>query len=649
MKRVPFFILLAVLFTAAPFWACPARAQGKLPDDLLLPADGRRMQGMFRLSDEKGGTWGIHLQCGFIQESTGNVYGSGMYLHLQGNNFYAQSNQGLLNKAGNEVQIGPWNQMDLVVYRRIKIFKKEGLARWLEIIHNPGAAKRVSVLLRTHMNYGIQSLTTSSGKGSFTDKDFAFVTTCPNPTAAATLHVVCGPMSKLRPRVLQQGNRYDVTYDLSLPAGGTVVLAGFEAQRPSAAKLQPMMKKFRPRRYLRDLPMAVRRLIANVRASGGPDDMELDREEHADRVILRDGQEFLGTIAKQPAFRVATARGELTLPAERVVGMIAWGAEPGRLRTLLTDGQIVTGTLGEQTIPIDIATVGRQVIPLRDVRAWSYRISKRRPDETPFDGPYLRLRTGDRLAFAADSVPFRLQTRNGVVDLDPAAMLSIQLDNAKHNLHRAVFRNGSELSGLLLPEAVEPKLQLGGKQTIPRDLLTCVEYAQEEDADSQDLPKLVLADGDVLRGQFDQAKLTLKGKYGQMTLQPGNIRTLQPIPDRTSWFRATLWNGSTVQGLLETPRLRFRVQPGPAVEISPARIASFDQPNVLPPTNVIHNVAELVVQLGSESYKDRKAAQEKLIQMGPGIVPILKKHLDDKDPEIRQRVRDILDELTAVG
>ena len=73
MKRVPFFILLAVLFTAAPFWACPARAQGKLPDDLLLPADGRRMQGMFRLSDEKGGTWGIHLQCGFIQESTGNM------------------------------------------------------------------------------------------------------------------------------------------------------------------------------------------------------------------------------------------------------------------------------------------------------------------------------------------------------------------------------------------------------------------------------------------------------------------------------------------------------------------------------------------------------------------------------------------------
>jgi hypothetical protein len=35
--------------------------------------------------------------------------------------------------------------------------------------------------------------------------------------------------------------------------------------------------------------------------------------------------------------------------------------------------------------------------------------------------------------------------------------------------------------------------------------------------------------------------------------------------------------------------------------------------------------------------------------MGPGIVPILKKHLDNKDPEVRQRIRDILDQLTAVG
>lgn len=651
MKRTDFFApVLTVLLTLSAVLAnTPATwAQAKLPKDVLLPA-GKNMQGMFTVNDSKGGIWGINLNHGFIQQSTNNVYSNGLYLYVQGNNFYVPNNRGTLNKAGDEVQVGPWNHQGIVVYRRIRVFKKDGVARWLDIYHNPGPKKRINIRLRTHMNYGIGSLRTSSGKGTFTDKDFAFITTGAHGNAPATLHVVCGPKSKLRPRVQQRrgNNRYEVHYDLDLPAGGTAILVSFEAQDRSVANLRKMMKGFKPRKYLRDLPSKVRKRIANARPGGGLDDLELDREDHADRVVLQDGQELLGTI-ETTSFRLATRFGEITLPAERVVGMVAWGTDPGRLRALLTDGQIITGTLGDQTLRLTIPAVGVQTIPFADIRNWSYRLSKQRPDELRFRGPYLHLRTGDRLSFAPESVRFQLQTRDGVVDLDGPALQEIRLDNPKHGLHRAVFRNESELAGLLLPKAIEPKLQLGQKQTIPRNLLLAVEYATETD-ENQPLSQLVLANGDVLRGQLDEKTLTLKGKYGMMTLQPNNIRTLRSIPNRTGWMEVKLWNGSTVQGRLEAKTLRFQLLPGPTVNVATARITSFDQPTALPPANIIRDVTDLVVQLGAESYKDRKDAQDKLLKIGPAVVPILKKHLKNKDPEIRQRIKDILEQLGAVG
>ncbi|MBN1554019.1 MAG: hypothetical protein JXA11_04685 [Phycisphaerae bacterium] len=663
MKRVYRFAWLTILLTILPPGFVSAQMKlmhipaadpaaggesGTFPKGLLL-SGGKTMHGTFQCNDTQGGMWGIYLNQGFIQQSTNNVYANGLYLHVQGNNFYTRNNQGLVSASGDEVQIGPWDHQQLRVYRRVKIFKKEGIARFMDVYHNTGPAKRVDIRMQTYLNYGISSLLTNDGKNSFSEKSFAFVTTTNNnPQIPGTLHVVCGPRSKLRPSVTQQGNRFDVNYNFTIPAGGTMVLVDFEAQRVSGDKLMSLMKNFKPQKFLKDLPVRVRRLIANVGAVGGPEDMDLDRHESLDRVVLRDGQEYLGTVSL-PKFRMTTARGDLELPSERVVGMVAWGAAEGQMRALLTDGQIVTGDVGEQTLPVEIPTVGKQVIPLADIQAWSYRVSKERPDELTDQGPYLRLRTGDRLRFQPESVSLALQTRDGVVTLAPADLQDVLLDNPEHNLHRVRFRNGSELSGLLLPESIEPELNLGAKQTLPRELLERFEYAAEEIPDAEKLPTLTLADGDVLRGRFDGKEILLKGKYGQMTLQSDNIRELTSIPERTGWFRATLWNGSIVQGRLETPRLTFRLQPGPAVELTTARIASFDQPNVLPPQEIIQGVAELVVQLGAESYQDRKTAQEKLIQMGPGIAPILKKHLNHKDPEIRQRIRDILDQITAVG
>jgi hypothetical protein len=60
---------------------------------------------------------------------------------------------------------------------------------------------------------------------------------------------------------------------------------------------------------------------------------------------------------------------------------------------------------------------------------------------------------------------------------------------------------------------------------------------------------------------------------------------------------------------------------------------------------VQEKVYKLIAQLGSETYSDRKDAQEQLQRMGPTIVPILKKHAKSKDPEIRQRIEQLLGTL----
>jgi hypothetical protein len=59
------------------------------------------------------------------------------------------------------------------------------------------------------------------------------------------------------------------------------------------------------------------------------------------------------------------------------------------------------------------------------------------------------------------------------------------------------------------------------------------------------------------------------------------------------------------------------------------------------------NVDALLKQLGDESFRKRKAAQEKLIQAGPAILPKVRPLTKHSDPEVAARARDIIDSLTA--
>lgn len=77
--------------------------------------------------------------------------------------------------------------------------------------------------------------------------------------------------------------------------------------------------------------------------------------------------------------------------------------------------------------------------------------------------------------------------------------------------------------------------------------------------------------------------------------------------------------------------------------VSPAHVAAITRPYALPGPETLEKVLKLIAQLGAESYADREAATKALAEMGKSIVPLLKKHLTSPDPEVRQRIGQILE------
>ncbi|HUU84999.1 MAG TPA: hypothetical protein VM243_15980, partial [Phycisphaerae bacterium] len=70
--------------------------------------------------------------------------------------------------------------------------------------------------------------------------------------------------------------------------------------------------------------------------------------------------------------------------------------------------------------------------------------------------------------------------------------------------------------------------------------------------------------------------------------------------------------------------------PAAAATSQPASAVSLD-PDEL-------ELARLIDQMGSTRYADRQAAFQKLDELGPTVVPLLKPYLNHPSPEVRMRL-----------
>ena len=597
--------------------------------------------GYYILQDGGGYRWDFQYY-GNIYSGTNYAYSGGMYCQINGSNFQAPGQSGWTNKAGDEIEMGPISRNGLTISRRVKVYKDHPMARWLDIFENPGSAPvTVQIAIYTCTNYTISQTVTSSGGAAFGEKDIGFRVQTQGGNSPPTLHVVTSKRSKIRPTVQIQSNQIYVRYSLTVPPRKTAILCHFESQNRDAAAHDKLMKKFPSYQLLRDLPGSVRAMIVNMKAGGGIGGVDLDRSETSDSVLLKGGDPIFGVI-KNTTFKIQTLLGELDLPADRIVGMA--GGRSRNVRFVLLDGQVVSGRLAAPVLQLDLDGGGLLRIPFDKIAQWSYRVTDSKPNDEKFGGAYIVLRTGDRLRFDPKALEIKLLTRHGLVALEAQRLLELTMDNPGNAVHRAVFLNGSRLGGFLEPEMLKLKLNLGKTVTVSRDMVAQMRFAENEQPDST-LTRVVLTNGDELFGALTAGKFKLTTDYGQIEIDPSRVKTMKFRPEDLGRTIVGMWKGSILKGRLGQSQLGFAISPKTVLNIYAGQFVSIECPLPMPPKAARDEVEKLVAQLGAESYEDRQDASKKLVKMGKNILPILKDHLKTGDPEVRQRIEDVMEQL----
>jgi len=624
--------------------ANPTGTTGPLPGPAALHIKRARaiaLRSYHIMTDGGGYRWDFKYYGG-VYRGTNNAYAGAMYCQINGSNFRAPDYAGWVNKTGDEIEMGPYVRNGLQVCRRVKVYKKMPLARWLDSFHNPSTSPiTVSIRMYSSMTYPISKTLTNTGRSAFGEKDFAFITQTSNAGVPSVLHVVTSKGAKLRPNVTAQSNQVYFNYSLTVPPKKTVVLCHFESQNRSVTEHQKLMRNFPTYRLLSDLPGAVRKLIVNMRALGGYAGVDLERMETTDSVIIDGGGPLYGKIVNT-SFKLQTIMGSIEVPAQRVVGMAARMTSGARLA--LIDGQVISSATPVETLDLELPTGGTLKIPFSRIRQWSYRLSAQRPDAVGFAGPYVRLRTGDHLLIDPASANLSIRTKHGTVKLDHKAMLRVAMDNPGNAVHQAFFLNGSHLAGFIEPDTLALKLTFDRTLTVRRDMVTELCFAPEEKPGTN-LSGLALTNEDELFGHLVDNDVEIASEFGKVKIKPSNIKAAVFSRKRVGFVTLQLWDGSQVQGMIGADRLAFQVIPGPTLRINPLQFAILRRNNALPPAQVVAEARRLVKQLGDDDYKVRKAATEKLMKMGRGITPILTEHLKTTDPEVRQRLEEIIENL----
>ena len=625
--------------------------------------------GYYVMVDGGGYQWDLQ-HYGNVYRGQDYAYTGAMYCQVNRSNVRAADYSARKNSAGDEVEIGPCPRDGLNCWRRIKVYKDRPLARWLDIFVNPSSrAITASVSIYSNMRYGIQQVTTSSGGRSFGKKDWAFFSTQGRRTAPSTLHVVCSPRAKLRPRVELHGALLRINYTLTVPANQTVILCHFESQNRRTKALAAMMKNFPFGRLLGDLPVSARSRILNVRSAGSIGYVELKRSAENDTVILIGGDPIYGSIENE-SFSIDAFPGRIDLPAGRIVGMVA--SKGGEFRVAIAGGEVLSGLIyptgdGAPALTVRLPAGGTLAIPLARIRQWSYRLGESRPDEDTVSGAYLVSVKGDRLKLFADPMTVRFRTRHGAIALDSRHLLSIAPVKASKAAvaiapapprrgtatrpsgrgdvtHKATLINGSVLSGSFAGESVKLKLRDGRELSPPRGQLAGLYFADNVMPNTL-LSSIELIDGDKVFGTLSAGGFHVVTQYGGIELGRTQLRSARfksGSPDSTVF---QLRNSTVLKGRLADVALEIEVAPLTRLKLHAGLLSAVDCPMPMPEVAMIARIEQLVAQLGAESSLDRKSAVQRLAELGPPIVPVLRRYMRFGDPAVRRGIWRVIAKL----
>ena len=547
---------------------------------LHIPA-GRAVSSSWTVTDSAGFRWDIYLNYGQVNDGTNDAYDGGMQLQISGSTM-SVSEQGRLSKAGNEVEIGPWRSGSVNVYRRIYVDKQIGYCRWIDMFENTSTTAQ-TLTLRYYSNMGAstQSTFTTSGQSNLTEKDWGIVTGSSSGSRPAVVHIFATKNAKIRPSFQFRTGDDNLYYNhtLKIPPKKTVALCFIEAQRSPMSVAQKFLQEFKVEHELKKVPAALRRIILNM---GGAmlsiGSLELPRHEKHDLIVQRGGNELLGAI-QNTEYVIDTLQGKMTLPAARVVGLHAPVSAGDRVKLGLTDGQVIVGKLDSGAVKLKLVNGNMMSLTVDMIDTAAYRVSPQRPEEIAFRRPMIVLRNGQQLFFKKADVDWGFHTQYGLITLKPENINSLILDTPDGGLHRAIFSNGSVLSGLLVQEDMNLTLDLGPKLSIKRYLvrkfgLPTPPFTGPEPG------RLRLRNEDTLAGRVADKVVNIKtADNEQVSVKTEDIATVT-VPDGASLgvLRIKLHNGTTVDGTLAGKTIAFQITPGPRLNVYVGHIMAINQP-----------------------------------------------------------------------
>jgi len=226
-------------------------------------------------------------------------------------------------------------------------------------------------------------------------------------------------------------------------------------------------------------------------------------------------------------------------------------------------------------------------LPPSNLKTASFKPSPERPEEIVSNQAAAILRSGQRLFFNPADLDYTFHTESGDLKLLPQDVKTIHLDTPDNGLHRAVFTNGSVLSGLLAAEDVALRLELGPTLKGRRSLFKRFDFPSA-DEDHNALATLTLRNEDQLFGHLAEPSLTVQTRFGDVTVDSSEIATVQ-VPEGASLGQVQIkqHNGTLVSGLLKEQTIRFKMDPGPEVPVFIGRVVEITcpKPEPKPATN----------------------------------------------------------------
>ncbi len=439
------------------------------------------------------------------------------------------------------------------------------------------------------------------------------------------------------------------TIALTIPAGKEVALMHLHSTAATQDAGVQFLDKLKEMQIMKSIPSPIRRLIVNFQsAQGFIGDLEVLRGDLLDVVELRAGDQLKGTL-KETQFDLQTFYGAISLPVDRVVGIINVGQFRPRQLIVTADGQVFGGLLKKQTIDLQLSSGQITQIPLGQLSRVGYRKKAGEPEEWNFEGKSMVvMRSGERIAVAMPTGDIEVASRYGKLALAPQSIAAVGLQNEENGVHEIHLTDGSKFAGLLTADTFTMKLDGAGDQTVkfPTNLMSRMQLAGKVTEIDDSTPTLRLANEDVLVGKL-VGELKVDTAFDTITIAATEVRGLIHAKESPLDVQITLWDGTTVSGQLEGQQLGCQLLSGVAMSVPVALVEDYSQPQPQPSPSMVEKIKLVIKDLNADDWKQRDRSKATLLSMGPVAIGVLKELRQNQPEEAQKAIDEVLKELTA--